>query len=536
MIASLQIFTALSSVALAAVSMHLIDSSIAKGFSSALPYVFLFAALLLGQLGVDAWLAVRIAKTKEMLTHRLQQRFLEQLYRSEWNNITRYPSGDIQTRLTSDAAAVAEGWTTTIPTIIALVVQFFAAFFTLWHYDPTLAAAAFLLGPVTVAISWLIGRKLKRMQHHIQAAEGRYRSYLVESIRNILVVKSFEQEQSSMSHVRDLQQNKLYWIMKRSMFTAMTNMVIGLGYRLGFFLSFGFGAFKLSSGTTTFGTFAAFLQLVGQIQGPLEGLSRSFPVIIATLASAERLMEFEQLDKEAAKGLNRLTANPMTLHVENISFAYEAERPILREVSLTVNLGQVVAIVGTSGEGKTTLLRMLLALIQPSEGRIYLKGQRELAVSSDTRSFFSYVPQGNTLFSGTIADNIRIGKPDADDAEVIAASTCACAWDFISTLPHGLNTVIGENGIGLSEGQAQRIAIARAIIRQSPILLLDEATSALDLDTEREVLERLRHLTPLRTCIAITHRLSVTEICDHVYRIRGGRLVELGKEELISVS
>jgi ABC-type bacteriocin/lantibiotic exporter with double-glycine peptidase domain len=368
------------------------------------------------------------------------------------------------------------------------------------------------------------------MQHQIQAAESRYRSFLLESVHNMLIVKTFEHEQESLKQMEHHQHNKLHWVVKQQLVTIRTSLIMGLGYRIGFFLAFAIGAFKLSAGTTTFGTFTAFLQLVGQIQGPMEGLSRSLPNVIATLASAERLMEFEALHSEAEKTTKTVSNETMTsLNLEHVNFSYEEHMPILSDISLSIKQGEIIAFVGTTGEGKTTFLRLLLALLQPKEGEVYLydSEHRKKNVSSDTRSYFSYVPQGNTLFSGTIAENLRIGRPTATDDELIAAVQNACAWEFIHKLPHGLQTIIGESGHGLSEGQSQRIAIARALLRPSPILLLDEATSALDLNTEWEVLQSIKKMAPQKTCIAITHRLSVIDICDRVYQLSEGKLIEL---------
>jgi ATP-binding cassette subfamily B protein len=513
----------------------MIDQSLAKGFADAVVPIVVFAALLLMQLFLGAYLTLSTGKLKETMSYTLHKQFIERLYKTEWSSLHKYHNGDIQTRLTSDVNNVVELWTSTVPMMISLFVQLVMAFATLWFYDPTLAMFAFILGPISIVISWFIGRKLKSMQHQIQGAESRYRSFLLESVHNILIVKSFEHEQHNLNQMGQYQQSKLGWVLKRNMFTVKTALVMGLGYRLGFFLSFVMGAFKLSAGTTTFGTFTAFLQLVGQIQGPIEGLSRSLPLIMTTFASAERLMEFETLHTEANKTSKVEASNEKitSLSFENISFSYEENKPILSDISLNIKAGEIIAVVGTTGEGKTTLLRLLLALLKPGEGELFVTDSHnhKRIVSSDTRSYFSYVPQGNTLFSGTIADNIRVGRPSATDNELIYTAQQACAWDFIQKLPQGLETIIGANGQGLSEGQCQRIAIARALLRQSPILLLDEATSALDLNTEWAVLQRIKETSPQRTCIAITHRLSVIDICDRVYELSEGRLVEMKKSE-----
>ncbi|WP_281884310.1 ABC transporter ATP-binding protein [Paenibacillus sp. YYML68] len=536
LLTTIQVILAVSHVATAAVTKQMIDLSVAQSFKAAMLYVLIFAILLIMQLSLGAYLSYKGGMLKETMTHELQKSFMERLYRIEWFTLNKYHNGDIQTRLTSDVTNVVDGWVSTLPMIISLAVQLVTAFLTLWYYDPSLALYAFFLGPVSIALSWFIGRRLKKMQHQIQKAESGYRSVLLENVRHLMTVKTFEYERYSMQQVKEAQRLKLFWVAKRNLFNMTTNLIIGIGYRIGFFLAFVFGAFKLSTGTTTFGTFTAFLQLVGQIQGPMEGLARSLPHVITTITSAERLIEFEQLELEAEKsgnsfsGIDQLPA----LTFERVSYAYDEQKPILTDIDLTVKPGETIAIIGSSGEGKTTLLRLMLALLAPKSGQMAIveANGNKTPITSDTRSCFSYVPQGNTLFSGTIADNIRIGHPSATEEQIVVAARSACAWDFIEKLPDGLQTVVGESGAGLSEGQAQRIAIARALVREAPILLLDEATSALDLDTEWDVLHSIKRMSPHKTCIAITHRMSVIDICDRIFRIQDGLLMELAKDDV----
>lgn len=515
--------------------MNMIDTSIEKGFSESSFYILLFAFILIAQIVLGAYLTIRVTKFKELLSYKLQKRFLDRLFKTEWSRLHKYHNGDIQTRLTSDVTNVVDVWANTFPSMISLFVQLIAAFATLWHFDRTLAISAFFVGPFFILISWFIGRKLKKFQHHIQSAESQYRSYLTESVHHALIVKTFEHEKESIEMVDKLQKNKLFWVMKRQMYAVTTGVSTGIGYRIGFFLAFGVGAFKLSTGTTSFGTFTAFLQLVGQIQAPMEGLSRSLPLVVAATASAERLKEFESLTLEAEKSKGAHSESTISsLTLDRVHFSYEEGSPILIDVSLKVNAGEIIAIVGTSGEGKTTLLRLLLTLVQPQDGQlcIYDGNRQKHILSSNTRSYFSYVPQGNTLLSGTIAENIRIGRTSATDNELIEVAKQACAWEFIEKLPNGLQTTIGEGGYGLSEGQSQRVALARALLRPAPILLLDEATSALDLNTEWEVINSLKRMSPLKTCIAITHRLSVAEICDRIYELKDGQLIALEKSKV----
>jgi len=527
LITLLSIISAISSVAGAIVSKHFIDLAVDQKIQQAILYAILFASLLLAKIGFNAIITMKTAQVREKMSYQMQSELIEHFYQVEWLELNKYHSGDILTRLTSDVGNIVNGCVVVLPNIIALTIQLITAFATLLYYDQMLALFAFLLGPVSIIISWFIGLKIKKMQHEIQSAESKYRSYLHEVVQNMFIVKTFGYENGSMQRIRSYQQVKHHWVMMRSRFGISVNLVLSFGYRLGYFLAFSWGAFRVSVGSASFGTFTAFLQLVGQIQGPFEGLSSFLPQVISTTSSAERLMEFKSLEVET-KDPNSYPSlgGSMGLGMKNVSFAYEGNKLILANASFQVKPGEVVALVGLSGEGKTTIIRMLLALLKPKEGSIYLEGNNcvRIPITIDTRPAFSYVPQGNTLFSGTIAENLLVGYPEASDEDIRHALEASSALEFVQSLPNGIHTVIGERGLGLSEGQVQRVCIARALLRKSPILLLDEATSALDHEAECKVLENIRNLQPKRTCIFITHRSAVFDVCDHVYRLSDGIL------------
>lgn len=523
----LNMISAVSSVVGAVVSKQLIDLAVEHKLQQAIVYALIFGSLLLSKIGFNAIIALKTAQVREKMSYQMQSDFIEHLYHVEWLELNKHHSGDILTRLTSDVSRIVNGCVVVFPNMLALGVQLMTAFGTLLYYDKMLALFAFLLGPVSIILSWFISRKLKEMQHQIQAAESKYRSYLHEAVQNMLIVKTFGYEKESLQRIKSFQQIKHLWVMKLSRFSVSVNIVMGLGYRLGFFLAFSWGAFRISTGSASFGTFAAFLQLVGQIQGPFEGLSSSLPQVISTVASAERLMTYKALTAETRNSnLHPCLCESVGLGMNNVSFNYEGDKHILTKASFQVKAGEIVALIGLSGEGKTTIIRMLLALLKPKEGSLYIEGNTSgrILITTDTRPSFSYVPQGNTLFSGTIAENLWIGCPTASEQDIRDALESSCAWQFVQCLPNGIHTVIGERGLGLSEGQAQRLSIARALLKKSPILLLDEATSALDRETECAVLDNIRNLQPSRTCITITHRATVFEVCDHVYRLSDGIL------------
>jgi ATP-binding cassette subfamily C protein len=308
--------------------------------------------------------------------------------------------------------------------------------------------------------------------------------------------------------------------------------MISLGYWGSYFLVFCWGSSSLSRGATTFGTLTALLQLTSNIQAPLSGLASSFSQFITSFASVERLMDIENLSLENYKlaptysMLENITS--ASIEFKNINFGYTKNTTILKNISLNISSGEIVAIVGTSGEGKTTFIKLLLSLLDDYKGSIHIISNNKIInVSPETRNLIAYVPQGNTLFSGSIADNLRNGDPSATEKEIESALKSACAWNFITKLQHKTNTIIGERGVGLSEGQAQRIAIARAFLRKKPILILDEATSALDVNTETQILKSIKNLDYSPTCIIITHRPSALSICNRVFRLENGNISEV---------
>jgi ABC-type multidrug transport system fused ATPase/permease subunit len=446
---------------------------------------------------------------------------------TEWLYISRYHSGDILTRLTSDINRVATGVINMIPEIVSLGVQLIAAFFALFYYDMYLAIFTFILSPVTIIFSRIIGKKLKYLQTKLQESESKYRSYIQEAVENITIIKTFRLEKRSEEAIGNLHKERMKWVILRNRTGVIASSTLGLGYWAGYFLAFGWGAYRLAKKASSFGTMTAFLVLVEQVQGPFIGLSKSVPQIIALFASAERLIELDELEKE--KDFGELPV-PFSagIHFQNVSFAYKMENPVFEYINFTINPGETIGIVGSSGEGKTTLIRLLLALVRPVDGRVaFVDGDgKEYEASAATRDWIAYVPQSNILFSGTIIENIRFGWGEATEEEIIEATKAACAWDFICELPDGLNTMIGENGMGLSEGQAQRIAIARALVRKVPVLILDEATSSLDIITETKVLDTIGSLNNSRTCIFITHRRSVLTICNRILSVEKGILEE----------
>ncbi|MEN6316026.1 MAG: ABC transporter ATP-binding protein [Clostridiaceae bacterium] len=518
--------TSLGSVLMAIVSKNVIDFAVKNELNRAGLYIALFAGIILFNLAARAFLSIYSAKTHESYSNTLRQRIFGRLVNIEWMQVSKYHSGDLLTRLTSDIGAVASGSINILAQVTALGVQLVAAFVILLAFEPSLALMAFFLAPFTVLISRFYAKKMSNMHIRMQESESLYRSQIQEYLQNLLVLKTYNLEEQSKDRIGELQKERLDWVIKRSKTGATANSILSLGYWLGYILAFCWGAVKLANETATFGTFTQLLQLVNQIQGPFIALSRTVPLVISGLASAGRLIELEKLDAETPEAKIGIPASAGICFNE-VSFKYEKDEQVLDTVTMEAQPGEIIAIIGTSGEGKTTMIRLMLALLKPDAGMIacFDGSGNEYEISCATRNWFSYVPQGNTLFSGTIADNLRSGEQEADEDEMKAALNAVCALDFVEKLPVGINTVIGEKAYGLSEGQAQRIAIARALLRKAPIIVLDEATSALDIELEEKVLHNIRNMKPVRTCIMITHRRTALNECNKVYKLKDGILI-----------
>lgn len=523
----IQVLSSSTNVITAVLSKTIIDSGVSGKLTSAMLAGGAFIFIVFMGMGMNlysSYLSVRIA---EAMSNRMRQNFFKRFMKTYWLELSSYHSGDLITRMTSDIGAVTNVIVNVIPGIVYLGIQLLTAFFVLMHYDIRLGLLAFIMGPTIVVFSRLLGRRLKLLQRKTQESESLYRAYIQESIQNMLIIKCFGLENHSQARLQALHENRMVWILKRNTVSLMTNAILSSGYWLGYLLAFGWGVYGISRKTITFGVMTVFLQLVNQVQAPFQGLAKTIPQIISSMASIDRLRELEVLSPEITSEHIPI-AGGVSIEVKNIHFQYKENQTILDNVSAKIKPGEIVALVGPSGEGKTTIVRLLLSLLIPDQGELNLIDRfgKSYTISASTRSLISYVPQGNTLFSGTIAENLRFGNIEATDEEMKEATRDAGIWNFIEELPEGLGTVIGEKGLGLSEGQAQRIAIARAFLRKTPILILDEATSALDGDSEMHVLLSVKRNMNNRICIVITHRTSVLNICTKVLRLKAGALIE----------
>ena len=465
---------------------------------------------------IDNWVANRLDVE---MRNGFRSRFFGLMLQSEWQGKERYHSGDVLNRMVQDLSSVVSLITTTLPFAVITVVQLVASFCLLYSMDRTLAIVLVLILPFFSLLSKFYVNRMRRMTKAVRESESHIHSVMQESLQHKTIVKTLEQSAGMMQRLARWQEKLFGEVIERTRFSVLSRGLVSMGFSAGYLTAFLWGVFSIQDGAITFGVMTAFLQLVGRIQRPLADLARMIPSFVNALTSAERLMELEELPMEPVGNPIRMES-VAGVRFSDVSFMYaDGEEEVLTHLNEDFAPGSMTAVLGETGAGKTTLIRLILALVRPSAGRVTLyDAECEVEVSPQTRSNLVYVPQGNTLFSGTIRENLLLGRPDATDEELWEVLRVACA-EFVLSLPNGLDSVCGEQGGGLSEGQAQRIAIARSLLRPGSVLLFDEATSALDTDTERRLLERLAEARGKRTVIFITHRPSVLEYCDRVLRV-----------------
>ena len=451
--------------------------------------------------------------------NRLRSRLFNQLMQSEWQGKDRHHSGDVLNRLVQDLNTIVSVVTSTLPFLVITAVQFIASFCFLYSMDRTLAIVLVLILPIFALLSRLYVRRMRRMTSAVRESDSRIHSVMQESLQHKTVVKTLEQSKEMSRKLDDLHHQLHGEVITRTRFSVLSRSLVSTGFSAGYLTAFLWGVFRIQGGDISFGVMTAFLQLVGRIQRPLSDLAHLIPTLVGALTAAERLMELEELPTEES-GDPIMLKHVAGIRLDEVSFGYsDGSSAVLEGLTADFPPGSMTAILGETGAGKTTLIRLILSLIRPSQGKVMLYDEEtEVEASPLTRANLIYVPQGNTLFSGTIRDNLLLGKPDATDDELWHVLDEACA-NFVEQLPEGLDTPCGEQGGGLSEGQAQRIAIARSLLRPGSVLLLDEATSALDPETEKRFLENIASGKHGKTIIFITHRHSVLEYCDRVLRI-----------------
>lgn len=457
--------------------------------------------------------------TEIKLKNRLRKRLFNILLHLQNDGGTRHHSGDVLNRIQEDVRVVASSFAVSLPNLLGTALQFAAAFVFLLLLDVRLALVIIVVVPLGMLVGKYITGRVRHLTHDIRKNDSQVQSHLQESIQHLSVIQSLEYVDASSAALDGLQGNLYGSELRRTRFSVVSRGFMSLALQAGHVIAFIWGVTGISRGTVTYGMMTAFLQLIGQIQRPLVEMSSQLPAIIHSTASIDRLMELESLPREEVAE-PQLLEGVVGVRMSDVSFAYpDAGENVLTDFSYDFRPGTRTAIVGPTGVGKSTLIKLLLSLLKPAKGSIEVyNAEDSAAVSPATRSNLVYVPQGNTLFSGTVKDNLLMGNPEASDSQLEEVLHTSAA-DFVFSLPNGIDTQCFEAGAGLSEGQAQRIAIARALLRPGSILLLDEFSSALDAATETQLMERLTSRLPHHTMIFITHREKIIDYCDSILRL-----------------
>jgi ATP-binding cassette subfamily B protein len=513
--------SALSFVALALITKRVIDIATGDTTGSLLKSGILLFAVIAIQILLSAAQSILNAYSNGKQTIAFRNYLFGVLCRKKYADISAYHSGDILNRFTSDIDTVVTSSVNIIPNVVSIATKIVAGIGTMLFMNPYIAAAVLLCGVTFPAIGRAINKRYKYMHKECQRTEGRTRAFLQECFENIVVIKTFISEAPFIKKLDSYMDDNFRLKIKRTSISVIANISLYALFTAGYYAVLLWGAGGLSGGTLTYGTLMAFLQLISQLRAPLQNVSGILPQYYSALASAERLMELEGAADEpfpaAAERLEKIKEDFRTLEIKNLFFGYAGES-VLRDFSLCAKRGNITAITGESGSGKSTLFKLILGLYEPQSGSITING--EIPLDASLRGLFAYVPQGNMVLSGTVRENITMNNHAVTDEQIERAARAAEIYDYITSLPDGFETHLAERGAGLSEGQVQRISIARALLTNAPILLLDEATSALDEETETRVLANIKSMTD-KTVLFITHRNTSLKVCDRIVHVEG---------------
>ena len=467
----------------------------------------------------------------------IQADIFDKIIDADWLEINKYSNGDVLNRFNSDVGTISSNAISWLPSIVIAIYNFIATFLVIWHYDKIMSLLAFASAPVMLLMSKFLIKKQREYARKVKEMSSDMMTFEVETFYNFDTIKSFGISNLYGKKMRDWQRKFKDVSLEYNMFSIKTGVFMSVMGMIVQYAAFGYCLFRLWTHDITYGTMTLFLQQRSNLNSAFNNVVSIIPAFLNSSISAHRIRELAQLPKEVhipeSSELDALASDGFEVRMRDVNFSYIEGTRVITQSSFQASPGEIVALVGPSGEGKTTMIRLILGLIRPEEGQAVIIGSdgREVLMNAETRHLFAYVPQGNTILSGTIAENLRMVKEDATDEEIIEALKVSCAWDFVEKMPDTINSSIGERGRGFSEGQAQRIAIARAVLRDAPILLLDEATSALDVTTERRVLRNIISQRPNKTCIVTTHRPSVLNMCQRVYRVMETHVTELSEEE-----
>lgn len=530
----------LTGLGVSVASKHLVDAVVSHSKES----VFGSAAIAIGLALLQIVLNTSMSRVATLTGTKVHNEVRGNVYKhvvfSDWSRIGKYHSGDLLNRIEGDAGAISNSIVTFIPGIFTKLTTFIGCLALVLYYDPTMAIFAFMSAPFLVLTSKITTKTVRKYNKQSREINGTILSYVSESVQNLHTIKAFNITNRYVSQMRTYLEQYRSIRLSQDKFSLIMSFCLSVIGLIVSYSSYGWGVYRLWNGAISYGTMLLFLQISGQLTSSFSALVGLLPTAVSIATSAGRIMEITDLtlendnDREKAEAIKSTAEyDGLTVSAENVTYTYnDAERAVLNEISFTASPGETIAFVGPSGEGKTTILRLILGLVTPDSGNVTIltKDATSLNVSDSTRRFCSYVPQGNAVFSGTIADNLRIVRPEATQEELENVLRIAEAWSFVDKLPQKMNTEIGERGSNFSDGQIQRISIARALLRDAPVLVMDEATSALDAETEEKVLGNMMKAYPNRTCIITTHRPSMLNYCNRVYRLNENGNLTLYRE------
>ncbi len=514
-------------------SKYIIDAVTGRDSEALIPLGVFYVALQISKIVTNALVSRTSAKINLKVDLEIRGDVYSKIMDADWEKMSEYHSGDLLNRVDNDVSIVSSsvlGW---VPNFITAFFRFLGAFAIIFYYDRVLALISLISAPVTLMISHTTMKKIREYIKKSREASTEVMVFNEESFRNLQLIKSFgitdfykEKLASVHDKYKSVQLNHNKFSIRNSTIMSATGMAVAT-------FCFMWAVYRLWSGEITYGTMTLFLQMATTLSTSFSNLVRTIPSAISSATAAGRVMAITEIPKEnreddekALRMLSESKEDGVTVRCFEMGFVYSDNKRVFRNVDFVANPGEIIAVVGPSGEGKTTMLRLVLGIVHPKEGGIEVctKSGETLPVSASTRCMFSYVPQENTLFAGTVSDNLKLMKRDATDEEIYEALKIACADEFIDKLPLGIETPVLENGTGFSEGQIQRLAIARAVLADVPVFLFDEATSALDIETEKKLLENIVKSRKVKTCIVTTHRPEVLKICDRVYKIENGEM------------
>lgn len=523
------------------VSRDLVDAITGQNSLGIVRVVALYVGVGVSQLFINAFKTRLSLRISMKVNNEIRIDIFSQILQTDWEELSKYRTGDLMYRINGDAAMVSNNILTYLPNVVSILISFGGAFIVMVQNDIIMALIALAGAPISFMSTRFSMRKMRDFQRKQMELQSHKTSFNQETLQNMQMIKAFGLVDYFTKQYKDVQDQSIDYAMIQNKFQSKMTILTGFIGQLIGYACYGFAAYRLWQGDISYGTMTLYVSMSSSLRGSFSSVLNLLPTAMRAGISAGRIMEIIQLpresledEQEAKKLLAKAKDVGITVEMKDVSFRYGDNPYVYQNANMIASPGEIIGLIGPSGQGKTTTLRILLGLYHPKAGAVTVSnpGYETIPISSGTRCLFSYIPQGNTLFSGTIADNMKMLRPDASDEEIIEVLKTACAWEFVTQLEKGIHTEVSEGGNRFSEGQKQRLSIARALMAKAPVLLLDEATSALDMVSERKVLKNILRRDPLQTIIVTAHRPSVLSICDRVYKIQEGRIDEVNEEEI----